>query len=439
MLNGDTFYSEKRDFAAEAVQNNRVLFMDHKDALKRANRTILSQYMAVMEEQRLNVLFQVLGIAFHELNQPLTSLLGNIELMLLNQDNPEKLKENIKRVEDAGKRFSSILRKIQNIRQGKSVIQDSRFCPMKTNKIWNVQCFIQDERVLGKIENLLADPGDSLPACTLNADTDCSCNIKEDTDLLILDEKILLSTADEGMIKKIRFLNNELPILAILRNKNERLAFSLIHQGVDNYCTLAELDSGNFLRMISDVKEKAWGRHQLKAALNDLAGVSIQDEQTGLFQRRFFKDALEREVTVVRRKETPCIACKLDLDGITGYCRSNNGGKEPAKALMDIVKVIQNSLGDRADLVCRYGNESFAFILSNTCAEEARRICLNLQSALERHFSGPMFLEAFPGVSMGMVLFARDQCLPAPELMKRLDEAADQAKNTGQSPVFFLD
>jgi two-component system cell cycle response regulator len=437
MLNGDTFYSEKRDFAAEAAQNKRISFTDPKDALKRANRIILSQVMAVTEEQRLNVLFQVLGIAFHELNQPLTSLLGNIELMLLNQDNPEKLSENIKRVEDSGKRFSSILRKIQNIRQSKTMIQDGRFCPMKTNKVWKVVCFVQDERVLGRVENLLADPGDSLPVCTLHANKDCTWSIEEDTDLLILDEKIFLSAAHEGMIRKIRSLNNEVPILVILRNKNESMAFSLIHQGVDDYCTLAELNSGHFLRMISNVKEKAWARHQLKAALNDLAGVSNQDEQTGLFQRRFFKDALEREVTHVRRKETPCMICRIDLDGITGCCRSTHGGKEPAKPLMEIVKVIQNHLGDRAGLVCRYGNESFAFILTNTCAGKARSLCENLQSDLERYLSDPMFLEVSLRVSMGTVFLGPGQYLSAPELMKSLDEATEQAKNTGQSPTFF--
>ena len=437
MFNGNSFYTEKTENtqATEPAQP-RVAFVNHKDALKRANRIILNQHMAVTEEQRLNVLFQVLGITFHELNQPLTSLLGNVELMLLNQDHPQKLKENIKRVEEAGKRFSSILRKIQNIRQGKSMILDGRFCPMKTNKTWNIQLCVQDEKVLQKIQNLTEGLEETLSAGFENTSPWDSFIVKDDTDLVILDEETFLSAPNQGLVRRIRSKHSELPILAILTNKNERLAFALIHEGVDDYCTLAELDSHHFNHMISNVKEKAWGRHQLKSALNDLAGVSIQDEQTGLFQRRFFKDALDREATMARRKETPCIACKLDIEGILG-CSRTHGGNDHAKALMEAAKVIQNSLGNAADLVCRYGNESFAFILSNTCAEEARRICQALQAALEGHLFDTMPLETQPRIYVGMTLFSSGHTLSTQELMKKLDDATAEARITGQSPVLL--
>jgi two-component system, cell cycle response regulator len=438
MLKGDSFFTEKAENTEEVRKNTKVTmaYRDHKDLLKQANRIILNQHMAVTEEHRLNVLFQLLGIAFHELNQPLTSLLGNIELMLLNQDNPEKLNENIKRVEDAGKRFSTILRKIQNIRQGKTLIQDNRFCPMKTNKVLKIEAFIQDEKVFRRIQNLIKGVEEIVLVGSVSSTSFDSFNIKDGTDLVILDEKTLLWNLHEGLVRRIRSLNNELPIVAVLRNKNEKFAFSLIQAGVDDYCSLAELDQKRFNRILSNVKEKAWARHQLKSALNDLAGVSIPDEQTGLFQRRFFSDALDRETTMAKRKESPFIACRFDIEGIIG-CSRSNGGNGQAKALIGAARVIQNNLGDVSDLVCRYGKESFAFILSSTGEEEARRICQGLQLELENHLSTLMSHEITPRIHVGMILFTQDHDMSAQELQKKLDEAITQAKITGQSPVLL--
>ncbi|MBW2609389.1 MAG: response regulator [Deltaproteobacteria bacterium] len=83
--------------------------------LKHANKKILEQQKAVIEEERLKVLLQMAGATAHDLNQPLMALLGNIELMVMNKDKPEKLYQHLSRVEEAGTRISEIVKKIQGI------------------------------------------------------------------------------------------------------------------------------------------------------------------------------------------------------------------------------------------------------------------------------------------------------------------------------------
>jgi len=87
------------------------------DELRRANRQILDQQKTIIEEERLKVLLQMAGAAAHELNQPLMGLLGNIELMDMIGDVPEKLGKYLIRIRDAGQRIADIVRKIQTIRQ----------------------------------------------------------------------------------------------------------------------------------------------------------------------------------------------------------------------------------------------------------------------------------------------------------------------------------
>lgn len=74
--------------------------------LRKANEKILKQQKAVIEEERLKVLLQMAGATAHELNQPLMALLGNIELMEMNDDIPEKLAKYTTRIKEAGVRIS---------------------------------------------------------------------------------------------------------------------------------------------------------------------------------------------------------------------------------------------------------------------------------------------------------------------------------------------
>ncbi|MFO7671664.1 MAG: response regulator, partial [Bacteroidales bacterium] len=59
--------------------------------LKKANEKSLEQQKKLIEEERLKVMLQMAGATAHELNQPLMVLLGNVELMGMYKDDPEKL------------------------------------------------------------------------------------------------------------------------------------------------------------------------------------------------------------------------------------------------------------------------------------------------------------------------------------------------------------
>ncbi len=85
--------------------------------LEQANKRILEQQDFAIAQERLKTLLQMAGTTAHELGQPLTVLLGNIELMGINKDNPEKLANGMAKVKEAGKRITSIVKKIQSIRQ----------------------------------------------------------------------------------------------------------------------------------------------------------------------------------------------------------------------------------------------------------------------------------------------------------------------------------
>ena len=78
----------------ETTMADPVMPADEDLIVETTGRKLVSRQKAVIQEQRLHTLFQILGLTLHELNQPLTSLLGNLELMGLYREKPEKLLES---------------------------------------------------------------------------------------------------------------------------------------------------------------------------------------------------------------------------------------------------------------------------------------------------------------------------------------------------------
>ena len=86
------------------------------EELKKANQKILEQQKSLIDEERLKVLLQMAGATAHELNQPLMSLLGYIDLMKLYKNDAEKLIGHTDKIKESGLKIAEIVKKIQNIR-----------------------------------------------------------------------------------------------------------------------------------------------------------------------------------------------------------------------------------------------------------------------------------------------------------------------------------
>ena len=97
------------------LDKQKTIIAKTNEQLKSANRMILKQQKSVIKQERLKVLLQMAGAMAHELNQPLMSLLGNIDLIRMTQDDPTKLTARLNNVEAAGQRMADIVRRIQTI------------------------------------------------------------------------------------------------------------------------------------------------------------------------------------------------------------------------------------------------------------------------------------------------------------------------------------
>ena len=95
-----------------------------------------------------------------------------------------------------------------------------------------------------------------------------------------------------------------------------------------------------------------------------LRSQTVRDSLTGLFNRRYFDETLQRELAAYRRDGAPISVLMLDLDHFKKV-NDTYGHAAGDDALRAMGRLMKSSFRE-SDVICRYGGEEFAVILINT-------------------------------------------------------------------------
>lgn len=107
---------------------------------------------------------------------------------------------------------------------------------------------------------------------------------------------------------------------------------------------------------------------------------AVTDSLTGLYNRRFFDDALVNVVSKSNRDDEPASLVILDLDHF-GKLNAKYGEAVGDRVILEAVGVF-NSTFRRSDILARYGGDEFAFVLPGTGGREALRLCESVVGAI---------------------------------------------------------
>jgi diguanylate cyclase (GGDEF)-like protein len=102
-----------------------------------------------------------------------------------------------------------------------------------------------------------------------------------------------------------------------------------------------------------------------------LRGQAIRDPLTGLFNRRYLEETLERELSRAVRSQRPFGVVMLDLDH---FKRFNDTFGHPAgdAALRELGQFLKTQTRG-SDIACRYGGEEFTLIFPECSLDATRR------------------------------------------------------------------
>ncbi len=112
-----------------------------------------------------------------------------------------------------------------------------------------------------------------------------------------------------------------------------------------------------------------------------LRSQAIRDPLTGLFNRRYLEETMERELNRVKRQETSLGVIMMDLDHFKEY--NDTFGHSAGDELLSALGILLKSQIRGEDIACRYGGEEFLLILPGASLEVALERAESLRQAVK--------------------------------------------------------
>lgn len=171
---------------------------------------------------------------------------------------------------------------------------------------------------------------------------------------------------------------------------------------------------------------------QIEALQAQLHEQAIRDPLTGVFNRRFLAETLEREIARLQRSNLPLAVVLLDVDHFkrVNDTKGHRAGDRVLRALADLLA--QHTR--REDVVCRYGGEEFVVLMPGAGLDVALARAEAWRAAVETlrlPYEGETL---FITISAGVAAFPLNGS-DEDALLRAADEALYRAKSGGRNLV----
>ncbi len=160
--------------------------------------------------------------------------------------------------------------------------------------------------------------------------------------------------------------------------------------------------------------------------------LAFTDGLTGLYNRRYLVEQMERELARARRLGTSLSAIMIDLDGLKTI-NDSHGHRDGDRFLCAVAEVIKR--GTRAsDMAARWGGDEFLLLAPDTDSSAAILLGERIREQVEGSFLQVGGKPTAISVSVGISTFPT-HAAEVTELFQRADEALYEAKRLGKNRV----
>ncbi len=164
-----------------------------------------------------------------------------------------------------------------------------------------------------------------------------------------------------------------------------------------------------------------------------LRNQSVRDPLTGLFNRRYLEETMDREFSRARRSKQSCSILILDIDHFKKY--NDTRGHDAGDALLVKFAQLVRETTRKEDIACRYGGEEFVVVLPNTPLDMAEKVGQKICDAT-RKMKVASGKESFGSVTVSIGVAAFPSHAETPEdLITTADAALYSAKEGGRDQV----
>ncbi|MDD5730247.1 MAG: diguanylate cyclase [Candidatus Omnitrophica bacterium] len=162
-----------------------------------------------------------------------------------------------------------------------------------------------------------------------------------------------------------------------------------------------------------------------------LSKLSIVDDLTKLYNRRYLTQRLEEELKRIKRYDYPLSCLMLDIDHFKNINDSfgHSSGDMALEKFSDLIKKTLRTI----DICCRYGGEEIVVILPFTNFEGAFHAGERLRKKIEEFNFGTEEKPLKFTVSVGLICADGKDNATVDSLFKALDKKLYEAKNSGRN------
>jgi len=182
----------------------------------------------------------------------------------------------------------------------------------------------------------------------------------------------------------------------------------------------------------NDQLENILMNESLQNSVNELHTLSITDSLTNIYNRRYFFDVAQNNITLSKRNKTPLTLLMIDID----YFKNVNdtyGHQAGDIVLISLTKKLKNSIRE-SDILARVGGEEFAILLYNTSHSDAKNIAEKLRQNVEDMHITYEDVVIPISVSIGIGKLDKDNT-SIEALYKEADNNLYKAKENGRNRV----
>ena len=252
-------------------------------------------------------------------------------------------------------------------------------------------------------------------------------------DVVLLDYSL---PGENGLefLRSVRTRTHEIPPVIMLTGQgDEEIAKEAIRAGAYDYFPKGAISPEALGRAILDALQKARSSAEERHRQDDHARFAFIDSLTGLHNRRYLDDALERECNRAKRYGSEISCLMIDLDGFK-QVNDVYGHQQGDALLREVATVLGASLRE-TDTAARYGGDEFCLLLPETSHKQAmqlaERLCVAIAATRIEVAGSPLSVAA----SIGVFSPAQTAQLSPDRIVSCADAALRDAKIAGKNRV----
>jgi len=160
---------------------------------------------------------------------------------------------------------------------------------------------------------------------------------------------------------------------------------------------------------------------------------ALRDGLTKAFNKKYFTDRLESELTFAIRHQSPLVLVMFDIDHFKKV-NDTHGHQAGDLVLSEIATLLTGALRAE-DVFARYGGEEFAVICRGTDLTQASIVGERMRKSVEKHRFVHEGIPIPVTISVGIAGLPDPAVKDATDLVARADKALYQSKHGGRNRV----